>query len=527
MSATIFIKDWLRGPYTLVMPDGAVETRKERVPYTCFTRDTVNVDSGTVVHTAPKQQIVGIIDFLNPTGFGFTSRGVPLYMFHPLDRAHPPMIVSSKTKPSHNVIAIATVEHWEDKWPRAGITKLLGPVGDKHVERAALFLRAGAAAPPPPPEVYTSTMETHDAADDWDIVCNIDPEGCVDVDDVLFWKRDGDTIVFGIGIADVAAWVPEDSATDAYAKQLGQTLYLEGVVHTPMLPTCLSADLASLRSDGRARPVLALVYTVRVAEGSVTKRWARMMLRNRETFTYDSPALSSLAPTIMTCLRAITGAPVSTDPHEWIERAMVTYNCEAARVLWSAGVGVLRAHAGTSDSVYTSIAESAHVPEIAWLGSAAGHYVLADTTVVPQHAGLGVSQYCHCSSPLRRYADLLNQRWLHHLLFDAARPTATTGAADVAHLNGRATAAKELDRDVWFLEHSHTHTLTESDGIVLRVRPVDQTLSVYVPAWKRTVRAKCDDATVAPGARVCIRMFCDLRKTSWRDRNICSAAVIN
>jgi hypothetical protein len=39
------------------------------------------------------------------------------------------------------------------------------------------------------------------------------------------------------------------------------------------------------------------------------------------------------------------------------------------------------------------------------------------------------------------------------------------------------------------------------------------------------VRAKCDGATVAPGARVRVRMFCDLRKTSWRDRNVCSAAV--
>jgi len=115
------------------------------------------------------------------------------------------------------------------------------------------------------------------------------------------------------------------------------------------------------------------------------------------------------------------------------------------------------------------------------------------------------------------------------LLFDAVRPAAATGAADVAHLNCRATAAKEFDRDVWFLEHSHTHTITESDGVVLRVRPVDQTLSVYVPAWKRTVRAKCDDATVAPGARVRIRMFCDLRKTSCGigmfARRLCPAAL--
>jgi hypothetical protein len=79
------------------------------------------------------------------------------------------------------------------------------------------------------------------------------------VDDVIMWRQVGDAMEFGIGIADVAAWIPEGCEADAYAEQLGQSLYIDGVPIRPMLPFAFS----SLRSDGVTRPVLARMYTIR------------------------------------------------------------------------------------------------------------------------------------------------------------------------------------------------------------------------------------------------------------------------
>ena len=69
-----------------------------------------------------------------------------------------------------------------------------------------------------------------------------------------------------IAIADVASWVAEGSPVDNYAEKAGQTLYNNGRVVAPMLPTSLSTRCASLRSDGVARPALAYCFTV---EGGV------------------------------------------------------------------------------------------------------------------------------------------------------------------------------------------------------------------------------------------------------------------
>lgn len=525
----VIIKHWLKGPYTLIGPDGTSETKKERVPYKWLSGDVVNATTGDVVlRERSKISLVGIVDFLNRTGYGFTSRGVPLYMFHPLDASYPPMIVSSKTKPDTNMIIVATFEHWDEKWPRAGICKTLGPVGDKKVERDALFQRAlgascAAAGIADVEETYTACVEGYEVID-WDAVFNIDPEGCVDVDDILFWKKKEDkTTLFGIGIADVAAWVAEGSETDKRAAALGQTLYVDGTVHTPMLPTILSADRASLRSDGVARPVLALLFTIR--HGKVLgRRWARLMIANKQTYDYKAYPLRlnfELRGRIHAFLSAAVGRDVGYDSHNWIEHAMVLYNHAAAVVLQSAGSGILRSHAGTTDTEYKRIADRTGIKELAWLGSAAGKYIVGTTETA--HAGLNLDVYCHCSSPLRRYADLVNQRWLHHLLFGAPRPGVALAPA-AAHLNVRNAAAKALDRDLWFLEHINTDRITESIGVVVRVRP--ESLTVYVPQWRRLLRAK-GEPSLGLGNYTKIRTFCNLRATSWSERVVCNASYTN
>lgn len=520
----VIIKHWLKGPYTLIGPDGISDTKKERVPHKWLSGDHVDAGTGAVVlRERTKPTLVGIVDFLNRTGYGFTSRGVPLYIFHPLDTAYPPMIVSSKTKPDTNMIVLATFEHWEEKWPRAGITKTLGPVGDKKVERDALFLRAGVGVRDVDGETYAVQGAEKYEDIEWDAVFNIDPEGCEDVDDILFWKKQKDkTTLFGIGIADVAAWVAEDSETDKRAAALGQTLYVDGTVHTPMLPTILSADRASLRGDGIARPVLALLYTIR--HGRVlAQRWARLLIANQQTYSYESvrrDADPSVQGRIRGFLSAVAGKDVGSDSHAWVEHAMIAYNHEAARVLQRAGVGILRSHAGTTNTEYAAVAEKLKLRELAWLGSAAGKYIPASEPVT-SHIGLNLQQYCHASSPLRRYADLVNQRCLHRVLFGGGMAGGDSSVA--AYLNVRSAAAKALDRDLWFLDHVNTDSITEVVGVVLRIRP--DYVSVYVPSWKRTVRARTD-IEYKVGDFTKIRTFCNLRSTSWEERVVCYASFI-
>jgi hypothetical protein len=515
------IKNYVRGPYTLSDADGNQTIYHDPVPHKWLPGDTIDLETNKVLASGThKHPIVGIVDFVTRTGQGFSPRGVPLYMFHPLDESYPPMIVGSKQNPKYNCIATATLERWENKWPRAALQTILGPVGDHNVEAAALLMRAAPRmkAPTTLPNEPVAPV----SADEWDTVFHIDPPGCRDVDDVFLWRRCDDGVVeFGIGIADVASWVPRDSDVDNYARAAGQTLYVDGVPKLPMLPDALSCDAASLLPDGRVRPMIVLVHRLREAPlgASVEREWRRVWTRVHAGYSYDSVLSNKvLCESLCTYLRAAIGRDVGTDPHYWVEAAMIHYNQMVAYVLRNIQRGYLRTHAGRSSAEWSALAARTGCAELAHFGAAAGAYTL--TAKGGGHAGLGLDCYTHASSPLRRYADLVNQRWLTATVVDGVGGVnCDTDASSAAHLNARAKAAKALDRDNWFLSNLDTYGITETHGYIVGYKE-EKGWSVYVPAFGRSIKSRSVGA-YSVGDPVGVRVFTNLKSTSWSGRIVC------
>jgi exoribonuclease R len=226
------IKNYAQGQYSLSTPN-IIKEYNEPITEKWLHGDIINPTTNKLQYRDVKhhKSIVGIIDFLNRIRIGMTPRGVPLYNFHPYDSAYPTMIVSSKLKSNTNIVAIASLEHWNDKHPRAGIQHVFGPVGNQSAETAAL--RMGISIPKSPIEHdeednVLANHTRHHSTQPWDVVFNIDPPGCMDVDDVMGWRRTSCGTEFFIGIVDIAAWVPEDSSLDLEAKHAVQTLYVDG-----------------------------------------------------------------------------------------------------------------------------------------------------------------------------------------------------------------------------------------------------------------------------------------------------------
>lgn len=63
-----------------------------------------------------------------------------------------------------------------------------------------------------------------------------------------------------------------------------------------------------------------------------------------------------------------------------------------------------------------------------------------------RHFGLGFDQYTHFTSPIRRYPDLHNQRWLHRLVRAGARDGWADDALSLARTLGGARLARPADR---------------------------------------------------------------------------------
>jgi len=518
------IRNYSQGQYSLSTPT-TIHEYTEPITRKWLNGDILNPATKELQHRDIKNHkgIVGIIDYLNRIRIGMTPRGVPLYNFHPYDPAYPTMVVSSKLKPDQNMVAIASLEHWNDKHPRAGVQHVFGPVGDQAAETAAL--RMGLALPKAPIEpdeednIVAHHIRHHSNAP-WDVVFNIDPPGCEDVDDVMGWRQTSRGTEFFIGIVDIAAWVPEDSSLDLEAKAAAQTIYVDGKAVDPMFPAYLSTQKASLRADGVKRPVIALLYLIE-GDTVLQTEWRLLNVAVNTAYTYesvlDNPAISEVLPAL---LGIITKQPQSIDPHVWVEQAMILYNTKVAEVLKQSHKGLLRRHAGTSNAAYSLLAEKTKNHELAFLGAAAGQYVSAIATDT-NHAGLGLATYCHATSPLRRYADVVNHRWLKHLVFGFQMPYGVTIAE---HLNHRSSVIKQFERLIWFLQHLNPDgSITTTQGIVITYNAETKTAKVYISDWKRTVRAAHTTIQVyEPGQSVIIRAFSNTKATSIHQRVVCA-----
>lgn len=521
------IKNYLRGPYTIGTDVYDVPVPQGR---RLFPGDLVN-HSGDVLERKIPGPIHGVLDLLNRTGQGFTARGAPLYLFYPLNPSWPPFYISYKGTSSNNLLVTIKYEHWQSGvWPRGGVLKVHGPVGNTALERALLIqtydtcdkIDTDVDTPFPP------LLDGHLSVT-WDTSFNVDPDGSKDIDDIFAWRKLGDgSTEFMIAIADVSAWIPSNCPIDIRARSLGQTLYDDGAVVTSMLPESISTRSASLRCDGVVRPVVGRVYTIR--DGVVHKTtWQLHTLKLTNCFTYESILDDeSMAAQLYEYLKTITNMPINPhDSHDWVAQAMIVYNHDAATLLSSSGLGVLRRHASSSVSqtAYADIAEKSGCDAIRHLGAAAGEYCTGSVSQT-NHDGLGLNVYCHVSSPLRRYADLVNQRVLKYLVFGqtcALDANTMVTTEFVEHLNRRATAAKTLERELWFLTHIQPDKISMAEGIVIQC--TDSVLnrwSVYVPEWRRKMTGvPCADNLLEAGCRVKIRIYCDLRRPNWSERVVC------
>ena len=442
----------------------------------------------TLVARAPHPVLAGYLELNSKTTYGLTKKGMPLYLFVPLNPAYPSFMVSSSSK-DRSTKQVALVEFLE--WsadrilPRGALKELLGPAGDLKAEEAALLWNAC-----PWSSLTQSLTVLEDDCPKREVVegttFNIDPEGCRDIDDCVTLLKDGQGWRLTITIADVASAIEELGAVDCMAAAQGQTLYRDGMAVKPMLPPFYSENECSL-VPGTARRGVSL--TVRFDKDLVAGEpvWSETLITNQTAYSYETFEKSAEAECLGRLVSVLRGSPV-TDVHEWIEILMVYYNTEAAKLLLQAGVGILRTHS-EPDRIRLE-KYSAISPELKALASSAAQYTLIGSQATYEHWGLGRDAYCHASSPIRRYADLANQRLLKQLIRGNAKSLLVSVPMD--DLNLRAKVSKGYERDRVFLKALLSDGKRIFDALVLDLTEEDGVVKVclWIPEWQQRVKCR-------------------------------------
>ena len=321
----------------------------------------------------------------------------------------------------------------------------------------------------------------------------IDDETAKDFDDAVGCEAlpDGGFLLT-VAIADVSAFVEENSALDLAAKARGNSVYLPDRV-LPMLPFALSAAACSL-AEGQERA--CLVCEMKIRNGEISQyRFYRALIRSAARLSYTQaaaqmagencrfellPLLAKLCEEFRqkrmarggmllelpekTCV--VANGKLQTEDkarniaHWAIEEAMIAANrCAADFILRRNAPALHRAHppppqanidkmrailtplkiafpARPQAADFAKTLEQAQKqnPALAAALIPAVLGAMARAEYVPDggigHFGLACAKYLHFTSPIRRYPDLLTHRAIVAAL--AAAPAANGGANEEA-----------------------------------------------------------------------------------------------
>ena len=446
--------------------------------------------------------ISGIVHLSSKTIYGFTSRNTPIYPFQPFDETIPSFIVGcSYEDRSCNIIALCKLTTAPYEKIRKGfIEQVIGKCGNYNVECNGLLWRY---APFRWKKSNTPTLIKHPSFEKHPLLdvptVNIDPPGCRDIDDCVSIWKESNTTQFAITIADVHEWIACNSAIEDIASKIGQTFYDDGKVAIPMLPVELSEDLCSL-IPGKKRLGLTLQFEW---TGNMMKNLhlKQTTIINKKSYTYDNIKEATDFPiNILKDVASWLASREVDDPHDWIEQIMLFYNREAAALLQSYGKGIWRGHAEPDQQKLTKF--QTFGAGIDFLAQKSAEY----TNHPCKHWGIGDKLYCHASSPIRRWADVVNQS-----ILKSREPL----AIDVKLLNNICSNEKRYERDMFFLyvlKHTDINELLNCISIDTN----DIRTRVWVPVWRRIVTLY--NVKIKEGETLKLQYFLDTNKLTWKKR---------
>jgi exoribonuclease R len=462
-------------------------------------------------------RIAGTLELTSKVRYGLTSRGVPLFRFVPYDKRFGPMAVGCSQRNLfyniHVIVEPSTTPPRKGELPKANIVQNLGEPTDESERKLLLTTYAYDSQKDLSAKTPTPLSEDDDTKDRQILLgttFHIDPPGCKDVDDSFTVSQISETKwTIAINIADVSSRVLEGSVLDLEARRRATSFYTPGGdAIQPMFAREFSEDTFSLL-PGKPKPTLSLCFDVE--EGAwlpANLRWMSTLTQTTLSYTYDEADKALETSPELKALLNVTRAP---DSHVIVERLMIFYNEEAGKMLSSAGTGILRRQKGGA----ATRVQIPGVPEFLFYESAEYCLPTADSVA---HEALGLDAYAYASSPIRRYADIINQRAIKAVLL-GKEPSQQVQQALVDEMNRRQKQAKAFQRDLFFMTTlSKDASAATVQGTVVLVNSEKRKAKVWVPAWKTAIQVKNISADIKPSAPVSIQWYENRQEARWKDK---------
>ena len=377
--------------------------------------DLVYIDNNKVVGIKKRSlsKISGILYLNKNTKYGFNSKNMPYYIFHPLNKKYPTFLVSSSLKTKIKTYITIIFNKWPctSKYPYGQCTDIIGPINMCNNMYEILLYRYNLVYPKL--KIAKNTIEQHklNIIENIDYnVFSIDPKGCKDIDDALSINIDKKFVEIGVHITDVSYFI---NNLDFLLKNLCSSIYANHR-QINILPDIYATNICSLLENTNRKCISVIFkfshtyellnYIIKETNVKIIKNFSyeeaeKIIKIKNNKYKY----LLDLWDFMCNYDKSIN------DTHILVEKLMVLANHTVAKTLYNYDNTntLLRVH------IMTNISENNinhkldkitnNYLKIRTYNSA----VYSKNVIDPIHYGLNIDLYTHFTSPIRRICDII------------------------------------------------------------------------------------------------------------------------
>ena len=270
------------------------------------------------------------------------------------------------------------------------------------------------------------------------------------------------------------------------------------------------------------------VYKGKLAGSGMVVWEARKLLAKGEINYDEFMEEKSEYRDILRDIGCYLGGDEMDDSHKWVEQMMIYYNKEMGKILKERNMGILRRHSEPNREKlerYRGV-----VSEWMNLAYSSAEYCLGDEKETG-HYGLETDHYAHCTSPIRRYADLINQRIIKRILTSNKEEYIVPQA--MYDMNMIEKRVRKFSKNMEFLDAIMGND-RRFEGIIVEKKREEEMvkIKIYILKWKRVIstrykyvsddkvlsRDEKEEIEVKDFKEVIIECMMDPNKRNWKDR---------
>ena len=336
--------------------------------------------------------------------YGFNSRNIPIRLFKPFKQKYPNFKVASKIEGDDEYIIIKPSKIENGKLP-FGENKgyKIGKVNDIVSIRLAMQHYFGLYFKKYKGSVKNNIV-TKSQIHEKERIVSIDPKGCVDIDDALSLNKN----ILRIYLADITSL---NSELFQFASNKMTTIYSDDVLH--MYPDKFMSYCSLLKEQNR----IANICEIELNDNFeiIKIKFYQKEIIVTENLSYDEVDNTSdtYLLNIMDVIEKIKfdyNSQNNSRSHKIIEKVMVLSNHLVVNEFKKKNKNFIVRNHKSSTSNTSSIPDEVKDFYKIYLSNSAEYITYNGES---KHSGLGITEYTHFTSPLRRFIDTLN----HLILF--------------------------------------------------------------------------------------------------------------